>query len=75
MYYATLAMFQAGGEDWAKWNRAFRDELLNLQEKEGPFKGAWPEKVHHGTSGGRLYSTTVSALCLSVYYRYPPIYK
>ena len=34
LYYTTLVMFQLGSEDWASWNRKFKDKLLALQVRE-----------------------------------------
>ena len=34
-YYAVQAMWQAGGENWKKWYPAVRDELIELQGKDG----------------------------------------
>jgi hypothetical protein len=75
-YYATQVMFHYGGEPWKKWNNSLRDRLVAAQAKEGHARGSWHFNGDHGTSaGGRLYSTTLAAMTLEVYYRYMPIYK
>ncbi len=68
-YYATYAMHNMGGEYRVWWNRSMRDVLLQNQSKIGHQKGSWnPEKDSHNP--GRVYATSMGALCLEVYYRY-----
>jgi hypothetical protein len=75
-YYATQVMFHHGGEPWKKWNNSLRDRLVAAQSKQGHARGSWSFTGDHGAaSGGRLYSTTLAAMTLEVYYRYMPIYK
>ena len=40
-YYAVQAMWQAGGERWAKWYPAVRDELLRRQRTDGSWFSAY----------------------------------
>ena len=35
-YYATLALYQHGGEPWTKWNAKIRDRIVGLQSTVGP---------------------------------------
>ncbi len=75
-YYATQAMFQAGGKTWAPWNRKFQKEVGDNQHKEGYW--VWPGKNHGPnpeTLTGKVYATTLCALMLTVYYRYLPSSK
>jgi hypothetical protein len=73
-YYATLAMFQMGGEYWKKWNEAMKESLLALQRKGECADGSWDaEGVSYGSHGGRVYSTAIGCLSLEIYYRYLPI--
>ena len=76
-YYATQVMHFRGGEEWAKWNTAMRDLLINTQMKaEGKENGSWkPDGSHIGTSCGRLGTTCLSLLTLEVYYRHLPLYS
>ncbi len=70
-YYGTNAMFQAGGTNWKKWNKAMKKVLLANQRKSGDEKGSWDIKGEWSPIGGRVYTTALSAMCLQVYYRYP----
>jgi hypothetical protein len=74
-YYATLATFQLQGEPWQRWNDAMRTHLLAIQEKAEPLAGSWDPDPVWGGYGGRIYSTSLAALCLEAYYRYLPLWK
>jgi hypothetical protein len=70
-YNCTLAMFQAGGEPWQRWNAVVRDHLVSLQEGgDGCQRGSWPPNDRWGPTGGRIYSTALAILTLEVYYRF-----
>jgi hypothetical protein len=76
MYYNTLAVFQAGGERWAKWNNTVRDVMVNAQRKgDGCFDGSWDFEgtKFHGHETGRVLSTAYVCLSLEVYYRYKQV--
>jgi hypothetical protein len=76
-YYATLAMYQVGGEPWNKWNKAMQTAIVDTQRKDTDFcmyKGSWDPEDPWGTDGGRVYSTACMALCLEVYYRYDKVF-
>jgi hypothetical protein len=73
-YYATLALFQTGGDAWTTWNTALQDRLLAAQETTGELAGSWPTATIWGGYGGRVYTTSMGALCLEVYYRHLPVY-
>ncbi len=69
-YNCTLAMFQAGGEPWERWNAIVRDTIINLQRHDGCARGSWDPDSRWGNAGGRVYTTALAALTLEVYYRY-----
>ena len=74
-YYATQVMFQEGGAKWRKWNRKFQKVLTENQHPEGYWN--YPGKGH-GKGDPltiKIYATTLSALQLTVYYRYLPSSK
>jgi hypothetical protein len=73
-YYATLAYFQNGGEEWDRWNAALKEQLLAHQERDGAAAGSWRPADRWSTSGGRVYQTAICTLTLEVYYRYLPMY-
>ncbi len=74
-YYATLALFQHGGEPWSHWNAWTRDRIVGLQLTEGHRAGSWdPDDSLYGAKGGRIYCTALAALTLEVYYRYLRLY-
>jgi hypothetical protein len=74
-YYATLAMYQHGGEHWTRWNRRTRDAIVELQRTSGHQAGSWdPDDSIYGLNGGRIYCTAMAALTLEVYYRYLRLY-
>jgi len=73
-YYGTLAMHQLQGVSWQRWNAALQKALLATQNTGGPNAGSWDPDSLWGTYGGRIYNTTLSTLCLEVYYRFLPMY-
>jgi hypothetical protein len=78
-YYATQVLHNVPGEDWDNWNRKMRKLLITTQVKSGCAEGSWdpvePSKDPWGEHGGRIMTTSLSALTLEVYYRYLPLYK
>lgn len=73
-YYATLALFQHGGDDWDRWNDALTAALLPAQRTDGPAAGSWDPADRWSRTGGRIYQTALCTLSLEVYYRYLPLY-
>jgi hypothetical protein len=76
-YYATLAMFQIGGDHWKKWNDAMQTSIVTNQRLDTAycqFKGSWDPIDPWGPDGGRVYSTSLLAMCLEVYYRYGQVF-
>ena len=63
-YYGTLALFQAQGEPWQRWNAAMQRQLLRLQRTDGHLAGSWDADTVWGAYGGRVYSTAMATLCL-----------
>ena len=71
-YYGTLAMFQVGGEPWKRWDGAMKTAIVDHQRVE-PGRdelGSWDPVDPWSPEVGRVYSTSVLAVCLEVYYRY-----
>jgi hypothetical protein len=70
-YNCTLAMFQAGGDDWKRWNNIVRDHVMGLQITGNEcVRGSWEPKSQWGAQGGRIYTTALGVLTLEVYYRF-----
>ncbi len=65
-YYASQAMFQAGGEHWRRFWPSLRSELLGNQGGDG----SW-----HQGSGGQAVSTAMGCIILSIPFRYLPIFE
>ena len=73
-YYATLAMYQVGGEDWVTWNARLKDAVITPQRTDGNYAGSWDPIGAWGEDGGRVYSTALMTLCMEVYYRYGRVF-
>jgi hypothetical protein len=76
-YYATLAMYQVGGDAWKSWNAALKSAVVDTQRTDTDycmFRGSWDPKGPWGSDGGRVYSTALLAMCLEVYYRYERVF-
>jgi hypothetical protein len=69
-YYASYALYQAGGRVWDEWSRKLNGAAVKTQKKEGNAKGSWDPVDAWGEDGGRVYSTAMMVLCLEAYYRY-----
>jgi hypothetical protein len=83
-YYASLALFQVGGNMWEQWEKAMSTTLLdhqrgyceldraqNLTTREALDEhGSWDPIDAWGESGGRVYATAINALTLETYYRH-----
>lgn len=65
-YYAVQAMYLAGGEPWAKWWPAIREELLKTQQEDG----GWEDR-----SVGNTYGTAMALIILQMPKRYLPIFQ
>ena len=64
-YYATQAMFLAGGEYWADLYPAIRDDLIQQQDKSS---GAWNGDFSED------YATSMALIILQMPNRYLPVY-
>ncbi|MFK7884593.1 MAG: prenyltransferase/squalene oxidase repeat-containing protein [Phycisphaerales bacterium] len=65
-YYAVQAMYLAGGERWARWWAAIREDLLSTQNDDG----TWTDR-----SVGDVYGTAMSLIVLQMPKRYLPIFQ
>ena len=76
-YYATLSLFQRGGAPWEKWNRKWRDQLLDNQNEDGTYKpeGNFGKGATSTSAAGRdaeIYRVCLNTLSLEAYYRFLP---
>ncbi|MBI4577031.1 MAG: prenyltransferase [Planctomycetes bacterium] len=62
-YYASQAMFQAGGRYWRRYWPRLRDDIVSGQRPDG----SWKDLV------GPHYATAMATLILQIPYRYLPI--
>jgi len=88
-YYATQVMHHMGGDYWDRWNLGpdkkgpggIRDSLIAKQEfdvkdeKRRYYEGSWAKDGDFQNDGGRVMATSLSLLCLEVYYRHLPLYR
>lgn len=76
IYYASLTLFQMGGQHFKKWNEPVRDMIVENQRVGDPsIDGSWDYDSKYCMHGGRVMSTALLCLCLEVYYRYDQIYR
>ncbi|MEI6235482.1 MAG: prenyltransferase/squalene oxidase repeat-containing protein [Planctomycetota bacterium] len=65
-FYGAQAMFQIGGESWAKYYPPTRDRFVSQQATDGSWRG---------DDIGSTYRTAIATLILSMPYRYLPIFQ
>jgi hypothetical protein len=64
-YYAVQAMFLAGGDYWAKWYPAVREQIIARQNRgEGKWSGDFSDD----------YATSMALIILQMPNRYLPVY-
>jgi hypothetical protein len=81
-YYAVQCMINNGGPEWERYNKLFRDQLLNNQAKNGSFKPlnkgnqktikAVAASFTGDTPFATHYRTCLATLMLESYYRFLP---
>ncbi len=70
-YYYAQGMYQRGGEHAATADRQVRQLLLDRQQPDG----SWTAPSGEEGGAGKIYSTSLAVLSLSVKYHYLPIYQ
>ncbi len=63
-YYAVQAMFLAGGDYWARWYPAIREQLITKQDPAGNWEG----------DASKDYATSMALIILQMPNRYLPVY-
>ena len=72
LYYITQAKFQESDASFKAWNIIFAPMYCKSQNADG----SWPSPPKSAEGGqGSVYTTTMAALTLQVYYRFLPTYK
>jgi len=64
-YYATLALWQAGGPNWDRWYPAVRDDLTTRQRSDG----SWIDPI------SAEFATAMACLILQMPNNYLPIFQ
>ncbi|MBN2490396.1 MAG: VWA domain-containing protein, partial [Planctomycetes bacterium] len=73
-YFGSLAAFQAGGQDWQRFNRAMKEVVIATQQTEGSEKGSWIASGPDAAALGPIGTTALLTMCLEVYYRYGRVF-
>jgi len=72
MYYITQAKFQESDASFKAWNLIFAPMYCKNQNQDG----SWSAMKKSNEEGqGSIYTTTLAALTLEVYFRFLPTYK
>ncbi|MFO1066250.1 MAG: prenyltransferase/squalene oxidase repeat-containing protein [Pirellulales bacterium] len=70
-YYYAQGMYQRGGDYAATADRLVRQTLIDRQQPDG----SWNAPSGEEGGAGKIYSTSLAVLSLSVKYHYLPIYQ
>jgi hypothetical protein len=70
-YYCSQAMFQLGGDYWARFFPGFMRVLLENQKADG----SWPPESNRDGHFGSAYTTAMVILALTPPYQLLPIYQ
>ncbi|WP_437230702.1 prenyltransferase/squalene oxidase repeat-containing protein [Planctomicrobium sp. SH661] len=71
VYYTGVGVFKLGGESAASNYQHLVDILLPIQQGDG----SWEPQHGSEKQAGRIYTTSLTVLALTVEYRYLPIYQ
>lgn len=74
-YYYAQGMYQRGDKYAEHGRKVVESILLPRQEKGGEHAGSWDARQGEERDAGRVYSTSMAILSLSVKYHYLPIYQ
>jgi hypothetical protein len=73
-YYQAQALFHDQGSTWKTWSRQFTTAFLRNQNPDGSWNSPAADSAGNEESKhGPVYSTTLCALTLEVFYRYAPV--
>ncbi len=82
-YYISQVKFHMGKTHWTSWNEKFAPQFIRNQNEDGSWDSAGlvlkgdsvDREWLHADLSSKVYSTTLAALTLQVYYRFLPTYK
>lgn len=69
-YWASLALYQCGGDAWQAWAPKLSAALREGQQKDGPAAGSWEPISVWSELSGRVGATALATLSLETYYRF-----
>jgi hypothetical protein len=70
-YFGTLATFSMGrAKPWRHWSGTLRPMLKAHVRTDGTLAGSWGPGDGWSAGGGRVASTALAVICLSVYQHY-----
>lgn len=70
-WYATMALFQAGGDGWRSWYARLASALVPHQRQDGCARGSWdPLGPYERQTGGRVFATALAVQMLETPYRH-----
>ena len=69
-YWASLALYQCGGDAWQAWSPKLSEALLAGQRQDGAAAGSWDPISVWSELSGRVGATALATLSLETYYRY-----
>lgn len=73
LYYASQALYQAGGPRWRDAYPTLRDAVVRRQAKSGRNAGSWSAGRWVDGDDGRLFGTAAAVFTLAIPNRYLPI--
>jgi hypothetical protein len=69
-YWASLALYQCGGEAWRAWSPKLGAALREGQRRDGAAAGSWDPISVWSELSGRVGATALATLSLETHYRY-----
>ncbi|MFH1378543.1 MAG: prenyltransferase/squalene oxidase repeat-containing protein [Planctomycetota bacterium] len=73
-YYASMVTYQMGNDFFKQWSDAMLSALGEHQIHGGDNGGSWDPTGRYA-SEGRVFSTSMGALCMSVWWRKATLYR
>ncbi len=74
-YWASLALYQMGGDAWQAWSGKLTAALVQGQRQDGPAAGSWDPISVWSELSGRVGATALATLSLETSYRYAQLVR